>query len=84
MENPVIQYAILNADGVCINRCLWDGVTAWQPPEGCTAVADPDNLHPIYVAPQPEPEVDLLASLTAEQKAALLTLLQQFPPNAQV
>jgi hypothetical protein len=76
MENLAIQYAILNANGVCINRCLWDGVTAWQPPEGCTAVADPDNLHPIYMEPQPAPEVDPLASLTAEQKAALLALLQ--------
>lgn len=42
-----IEYAILNADGVCINRCLWDGVTEWQPPEGCTAVADPEHLYPI-------------------------------------
>jgi hypothetical protein len=82
MENPAIQYAILNADGVCINRCLWDGVTDWQPPEGCTAVADPGNLHPIHTEPQPEPEVDPLAALTAEQKAALLVLLQQLPPSA--
>ena len=74
MENPVIQYAILNADGVCINRCLWDGVTAWQPPEGCTAVADPDNLHQIYMEPQSDP--DPLVSLTPEQKAALLALLE--------
>jgi hypothetical protein len=40
-------------------------------------VADPDNLHPIHQEPQPEPEVDPLASLTDEQKAALLDLLQQ-------
>lgn len=71
-----MQYAILNAEGICINRILWDGESNWQPPEGCTAVADPDNLHPIYAKPQPEPPVDLLASLTEEQKAALLALLQ--------
>jgi hypothetical protein len=71
-------YAILNAEGRCINRILWDGETGWQPPEGCTAVPDPDNLHPVYVEPQPElePSPDPLATLTDEQKAALLALLQ--------
>jgi hypothetical protein len=72
-----MNYAILNADGICINRILWDGETDWQPPAGCTAVPDPDNLHPIHQEPQPETEVDPLASLTDEQKAALLDLLQQ-------
>lgn len=71
-----ITYAILNAEGVCINRILWDGETEWQPPENCTAVADPDNLHPIYTEPQPQ-SADPLASLTEEQKVALLALLQQ-------
>ena len=74
MTNP-IQYAILNADGICINRCLWDGVTEWQPPEGCTAVADPDNLYPIYKEPQPETQ-EVTLNLTEEQKAAILALLQ--------
>lgn len=68
-------YAILNGEGRCINRILWDGISEWQPPEGCTAVADPDNLHPVYVEPAPEP-ADPLATLTEEQKAALLALLQ--------
>ena len=77
-----MQYAILNADGVCINRILWDGETDWQPPDGCTAVADPCNLHLIYVEPQPEPDLDPLASLTPEQKAALLALLQLSLPSA--
>lgn len=72
-----MQYAILNAEGICINRVLWDGESDWQPPEGCTAVADPDNLHPIHQEPQPEASIDPLASLTEEQKVALLALLQQ-------
>jgi hypothetical protein len=42
-----MNYAILNADGSCINRILWDGESDWQPPVGCSAVADPDNLYPI-------------------------------------
>lgn len=71
-----MQYAILNAEGICINRVLWDGNSDWQPPEGCTAVADPDNLYPIHQEQQPEPD-DPLASLTEEQKAALVALLQQ-------
>jgi hypothetical protein len=33
-------------------------------------------LHPIYQEPQPEFAPDPLASLTPEQKAALLALLQ--------
>lgn len=74
----VMQYAILNSDGRCINRILWDGQSDWQPPEGCTAVPDPDGTYQIYVEPQPEPEPDPdpLASLTPEQKAALVALLQ--------
>jgi hypothetical protein len=76
MENSVIEYAILNADGLCINRCLWDGVTEWQPPEGCTAVPDPDHAYLNYAETRPEPEADPLAELTAEQKAAILALLQ--------
>lgn len=40
-------YAILDADGRCINRVLWDGESPWQPPSGCTAIEDPDNLYPI-------------------------------------
>jgi hypothetical protein len=72
-----MKYAILNADGICINRILWDGESNWQPPDGCTAVPDSDNLHPIQQEPQSEPEVDPLASLTDEQKAALMLLLQQ-------
>ena len=72
----VIQYAILDSEGRCINRVLWDGESDWQPPEGCIAVADSDNTHPIYVEPQLEPEYDPLVSLTPEQKAALLALLQ--------
>jgi hypothetical protein len=68
-------YAILDSEGRCINRILWDGESEWQPPEGCTAVADPDNLHSVYVEPEPEP-ADPLATLTDEQKAAILALLQ--------
>jgi hypothetical protein len=76
MELVTMNYAILNDQGQCINRILWDGESDWQPPAGCTAVPDPDNLHSIHQEPQPEPDVDPLASLTDEQKAALVALLQ--------
>jgi hypothetical protein len=49
-------YAILDSDNKCINRILWDGESDWQAPEGCTAVADPDNLYPIYKEPQSSPD----------------------------
>lgn len=72
-------YAILNSEGVCINRTVWDGITPWSPPEGCTAIEDPDNLYPIPSLPQPETPpapVDPLDALTLEQKEALIALLQ--------
>lgn len=69
-------YAILDTDGKCINRVLWDGESDWQPPESCTAVADPNNRHPIYREHDPQP-ADPLATLNPEQKAALLAFLQQ-------
>ena len=67
-------YAILNSEGKCINRTVWDGQTDWQPPEGCTAVADPDNLYPIDLPQSALPAVEL----TAEQKleAAGLTVAE--------
>lgn len=40
-------YAVLDASGQCINRVLWDGEAAWEPPKGCTAVLDPDNRYPL-------------------------------------
>lgn len=72
-----IPYAIIDSEGRCINRTLWDGTTDWQPPEGCTAVPDPNNHYSIHQEPEPEPPADPLATLTPEQKAALLALLQQ-------
>lgn len=69
------QYAILDAEGRCIDRCLWDGETEWQAPEGCTVVLDPDCEYPIFVEPPTEP-VDPLASLTEEQRQSLLAILQ--------
>jgi len=32
------NYAIIDSTNIVINVCLWDGVTPWQPPEGCIAV----------------------------------------------
>lgn len=69
-------YAVLNAEGECINRVIWDGETPWTPPDGCIAVADPDNLHPIKVVDVPSESADPLASLTDQQKQALIALLQ--------
>lgn len=74
--NPAsIPYAILNSEGRCINRILWDGISPWRPPAGYTAVPDPDNEYSVWQEPQAEPE-DPLTALTPEQKAALLALLQ--------
>lgn len=50
-----MQYAVLNAEGQCINRILWDGIAPWNPPEGCQAVPDPDNNYP-FVTSSPTTE----------------------------
>lgn len=47
-----ISYAILDSEGRCINRTLWDGVSDWQPPTGCSAIPDPDELYPIEQNPE--------------------------------
>ena len=47
-----IPYAILNSEGRCINITLWDGATEWHPPDGCTAVPDPDHQHQIWSEPE--------------------------------
>ena len=72
-------YAILNSEGKCINRVVWDGDTSvWSPPEGCTAVCDDDCCHPIENdRPPVVEEPDPLESLTREQKLALIALLQE-------
>jgi len=58
-----IPYAILNSEGRCINRTLWDGISPWRPPAGYTAVPDPDNEYSIWQEPQPPPDpVDLTAT----------------------
>jgi hypothetical protein len=64
-------YAILNSEGKCINRIVWDGQSDWQPPQGCTAIPDPNNLYEIDQA-------QLAPVLTTEQKleAAGLTVAE--------
>ena len=71
----LIPYAIINSDGICCNRILWDGVSDWQPPKDCTAIPDPDVLYPIHQEPQSQ-STDPLATLTPEQRQALLQILQ--------
>jgi len=48
----VIVYAIVDSEGRCINITLWDGVTEWHPPDGCTAVPDPDGQYQIWSEPE--------------------------------
>lgn len=33
-----IPYVVLNQEGEWINVILWDGISEWQPPEGCIVV----------------------------------------------
>ncbi|WP_146882042.1 hypothetical protein [Acetobacter nitrogenifigens] len=35
------------AAGYVFDRSMWDGTSAWSPPAGSAAVADPDSKYPI-------------------------------------
>lgn len=83
------NYAIVENTKV-INTCTWDGVSEWSPPEGTQAIeiqqgiiagVGYDYIGGQFIAP-PAPESlpveqeDPLASLTPEQKQALVDLLK--------
>ena len=37
-------YAIIDAStNVCVNMCVWDNVTPWEPPLGCYVVNNDDG-----------------------------------------
>ncbi|GAN83789.1 hypothetical protein F1645_16390 (plasmid) [Novacetimonas hansenii] len=36
-----------NSVGYVVDNVLWDGASAWTPPEGTAVVADPDRKYPI-------------------------------------
>lgn len=36
-------YALVDENGNVVNRCRWDGLSAWSPPEGLIAVEDIDG-----------------------------------------
>lgn len=42
------RYVILNAQNQIVNRCLWDGVTEWAPPEGCRVMLEADAIKAGY------------------------------------
>ena len=42
-------WLVLDAHGYAINRVLWDGVSDWQPPAGCTLI--PDDGRPLVDVP---------------------------------
>jgi len=69
----VSVYAILDAEGRCINRVLWDSKAPWQPPKGCIAIEDPDNLYPIITG---TPELITEEINTEDESAADLTQLE--------
>jgi len=71
-----VIYALLDQNGVCTQHIVWDGVTEWQPPEGYTAVPDPDRTYVVQMDEPAQSEADPLADLTFEQKQALINLLQ--------
>jgi hypothetical protein len=79
-----MNYAIINSQSLVINTVEWDGISSWQPPAGCTAVATTEasvgwgyvngQFTPPPEPPAPEPP----PVLTTEQKleAAGLTVAE--------
>lgn len=50
-------YAVLNEEGKCVNRVLWDGTNTWSPPEGHIVIPDLDGKYPIAKSEQIEEDV---------------------------
>lgn len=42
------RYVILNAQNQIVGRCLWDGVSAWAPPEGQRAMLEASAIRAGY------------------------------------
>jgi hypothetical protein len=42
-DKPKVEtYAVVDVDGLVINLVRWDGISEWQPPEGCVVVVPED------------------------------------------
>lgn len=58
------NYAILDSNGVIINKVVWDGQESWIPPEGLTYEEDINNewtiggtlIDSVYTPPTYPPE----------------------------
>ena len=38
------NYALIDSNGVVQNIVVWDGVSPWTPPDGLTAVLNPETV----------------------------------------
>ena len=76
-------YAILDPNGRCINRVVWNGGGGWSPPKGHTAVRDDEGLYPIYDDRPPQPRwVDFsTAVMTSPSHNAMLAAVLQTAPG---
>lgn len=74
------RYAIVNnATHFVVNVIEWDGVSSWEPPDGCSAILDTNGAAEIggtYIAPNfspaPDPEVPDPQPLTLTERVEVL------------
>jgi hypothetical protein len=52
------RYVIVDADGYRQNVIIWDGVTPWETPAGCTVVLEAECTAKDKPEPLPEPSPD--------------------------
>jgi hypothetical protein len=79
-----MNYAIINNTGLVINAIEWDGISPWQPPAKCTAVATTEAgigwgyVNGQFTPPPASPVPEATPELTTEQKleAAGLTVAE--------
>lgn len=59
-----MNYAVLNSDSLVVNVVVFNGIDAWNPPEGCTSVEIPEDsgagigwsyVDGEFVSPEPPP-----------------------------
>jgi hypothetical protein len=70
-----MTYSLLDSTGLCINHVAWDGISNWQPPEGCQLVEAAFQIGKSY-------RFDTLLNKWVNQSAAALPTYEELRLNA--
>ena len=69
-----MTYSLLDSTGLCTNHVAWDGISSWQPPEGCQLVEGAFQIGDNY-------RFDTLLNEWVNQSAAALPTAEKLRLN---